>query len=142
MLNHSKKELIIISIIYAIIFGICESSFRYFTHFIKMNDTEIKYTTYNQFIISMIWTPILLLHKKIKYKWLRYILYPFNIYLCEIILGGLLLIFFDTRAWHYMDKYSHFNGLISYSFYPLWFFFQFPENYIYIFIKKHFLSIK
>ena len=129
-LKHSKIELFIVSVVFAISFGIYETCFRQITLALDLNDTHHKYTTWEQFIISMMWTLMLLKHKQIKYKWIRYLTYPFNIYLCELLCGGLLLLF-NIRAWEYKDSYTLFNGLISFSFYPLWFVLQFFEDMVY-----------
>lgn len=134
--NITKKikniiSIIPIAIIYAIGFGIIETMSRQFDIHV-LNVTPIhSYTTTHQFLLTMAWTPIMLEHKKIKNNILRCLLYPINIYACEIIGGNIIMYSFNYRAWHYTDKYAMFNGMITLSYYPVWIGLYFIENYFY-----------
>ena len=79
---------------------------------------------------------MILQHKKIKNKWLRCILFPFNIYLCEIIGGGVMYNIFGIRAWNYTYKYAMFNGMIALEYYPLWIIIYIIEHYGYLILCK------
>ena len=83
--------------------------------------TNGELTTLEQSIITFIWTPIIIKHFTIiKNKKYRILLFPFNIWLCEIIFGNLLLYYNNTRAWYYDDILALFNGLITLSFTLHW----------------------
>ena len=115
------RNIIKISLIYSIGFGIIETIMRQLDIFLfNKSNIEHQYTTPHQFIISLLWTPMLLHHKKINNKIIRYLTYPANIYLCEFISGSILLYVFEYRAWHYTDDYALLNGMITLSYYPLW----------------------
>jgi hypothetical protein len=130
------KKTISISIIYACGFAIIETSLRQYIHYYFKKHSTHLYTTPHQFILTMIWTPMLLLHKNIKYPIIKCLLFPINIYLCEIIGGNIMFYFFNYRAWYYYDRYAFFNGTITLSFYPLWIILFFIENYGYKKISK------
>jgi hypothetical protein len=148
VINITKKIKNIISaipigIIYAIGFGIIETITRQFDIYV-LNITPLhSYTTFPQFLLTMAWTPFILEHKNIKNDILRCLLYPMNIYMCEIIGGNLILHGLKYRAWHYTDNYAMFNGMITLSYYPVWIGLYFVEDYFYkkiIFNKISFLS--
>lgn len=126
-----------ISSLYSISFGILETSFRQFDVKILKKENLHNYTTLHQFFLTFAWSPIFFHHKKIKNKYIKYLLYPINIYLCEIIGGNILLHIFNFRAWHYNDKFALFNGMITLSYFPLWMCLGYFENKIYkLYIKK------
>ncbi len=123
--------IISIAIIYAIGFGIIETITRQIDIYLFDITPIYSYTTFPQFLLTLTWTPIVLEHKKIKNNILRCILYPINIYICEIIGGNIILYIFNYRAWHYIDNYALFDGMITLSYYPLWIALYFIENFFY-----------
>jgi hypothetical protein len=132
-----SANILAISSIYSVFFGILETSLRQFDIKILKKENLHNYTTLHQFFLTFAWSPIFFYHKKIKNKYVKYLLYPVNIYLCEIIGGNILLYVFDFRAWHYKDKFTLFNGMITLSYYPLWMFLGYVETKIYKkYIKK------
>jgi hypothetical protein len=138
---HDMKNIFIISLSYAVGFGAIETLMRQIDiRFLSKKSINMHLhtmTTKHQFILTMIWTPMILLHKKINNKFMRCLLFPVNIYACEIIGGNILLHIFNYRAWYYKDKYSLFNGMITLSFYPIWICLYFMEDYFYKKILKN-----
>lgn len=127
----------ITSSIYSVGFSIIETSFRQFDIIVLKHKNLHKYTTLHQFFLTFSWTPIIIMHKKINNIYLRYLLYPINIYMCEIIGGNILLHIFNFRAWYYNDKYALCNGMITLSYFPLWIMLGYIEDKIYFgYIKK------
>ncbi len=52
---------------------------------------------------------------------LRLLLFPFNVWFCEVIGGYYLERIWRTRAWHYSGtKYALFHGNIRLDYYPVW----------------------
>jgi hypothetical protein len=125
-----------IPIIYAIGFGVIETITRQIDIYVFNVQPIHSYTTFPQFILTMIWTPLILQHKKINNPIIRCMLFPVNIYMCEIIGGNIILYAFNYRAWHYTDNYAMFNGMITLGYYPMWMGLYFIENYAYRMIKK------
>jgi hypothetical protein len=130
------KNILPIAIIYAFGFGIIETITRQIDiHVFNMRPIH-SYTTFPQFLLTLTWTPFILQHKKIKNKYIRCLLYPINIYVCEIIGGNIILYVFNYRAWHYTDNYAMFNGMITFNYYPFWVGLYFVENYAYKKIER------
>lgn len=134
-------KILFICMIYAIAFAFIETFFRQFINFIFDYD-HYPYTTIEQFALTFNWTPLLLLHKKINNYFIRGILFPFNIYLCELIGGAILLYMFNIRVWHYRDTMALFNGFITLSYYPLWLLIYIIEDYIYHNILAFIIMLK
>lgn len=132
LMQYATKNLLKFSIIYAIAFAIYETLYRQITQAFELDNSDHKYTTVEQFIITFCWTPVILYHKKIESLSIRFLTFPLNIYLCELIFGSVLLLY-DIRAWHYTDDLSFFDGLISFKFYPVWVCIGFIEHILYIF---------
>lgn len=81
-----------------------------------------KYTTLGQTLITFLWTPCILLHFQIfNDEIYSVVLFPFNIWLCEVLFGLYFLKSWGLRFWFYNDSLSFFNHLISLSFYGYWF---------------------
>lgn len=129
-------QIISISFIYAIVFGLIETITRQIDIYLFESTLIYSYTTIQQFILTLLWTPILLQHKKIKKDWLRCLLFPINIYFCEICGGNIMYYIFNVRAWHYTCKYAMFNGMIALEYYPLWIIIYFIEHYGYKFLNN------
>lgn len=124
-------HIVYISLVYAIGFGILETIVRQLDYYYFNINPSYKYTTFTQFIITFCYSPFIIYHKKlIKSKFIQYLLFPLNIYLCEIIFGNLLL-YYDYRAWHYTDNLALFNNTITIYYYPVWILLYFIENLFY-----------
>ena len=81
-----------------------------------------KYTTFGQTLITFLWSPFIVLHfLLINDHFLSVVLFPFNIWLCEVIFGYLFLTYWNMRFWNYNDKLTFFNGIISLYFGGYWF---------------------
>ena len=52
---------------------------------------------------------------------LRYIMYPFWIWAVELAIG-IPALYFGLRLWdyHYLPRWLHWRGIVSYAHYPLW----------------------
>jgi hypothetical protein len=110
-------------------YAFIESSYRYYN--------KKKYTTLGQTIITFSWSPIIINHV---YYFQNYnienygiLLFPFNIWLCEITCGYLFLYIFNKRFWNYNDNLTYFNKMISLYFYPHWLFLGIIINYLFAF---------
>jgi len=116
LLKHQNIyiKIIIDCIIVSFGFAIIESLFRYFK--------DGSYTTWEQFIMNIFYTPIMIYtYKKIiKRYFLRVILFPFNVWIAEIIMGSYLFYLHGYRVWIYTDTLALFNGFISISFAHYW----------------------
>jgi hypothetical protein len=99
--------------IFSFSYAAIESIYRYYTNG--------NITTLAQTGITFLWTPIILYHFEfIENNTVKILLFPINIWTCEIIFGNLLLYFFNYRAWFYNDKLALLNGIISLSFTHYW----------------------
>ena len=89
---------------------------------------EFGHTTFVQFWANMLYLPILLHYYRdvvppaLYPGYVRVLLFPFNIWLLEIIEGYFIMFLFDYNvAWDYGDAWdSHFNGNIKLSYYFFW----------------------
>lgn len=109
------------SLIYTVSFALFEECLRTIIRYIETNDKPYcTHTTITQMGITFLWSPMIILHKSIDNIILRCIFYPFNIYLCELIFGSILLYIYNKRIWKYDGKYAYFNGLISLQYYFVW----------------------
>ncbi|OQS00838.1 hypothetical protein ACHHYP_02233 [Achlya hypogyna] len=82
------------------------------------------HTTWAQFWANVLYTPALLYTYRewVTHPVLRVVLFPFNIWLLEIIEGyALMLIFGRNIAWTYPTKDAYFHENIRLGFAPLWF---------------------
>ena len=105
MLNHC--------LIFTFSYAIIETVYR--------QSTSGKITTLGQTIMTFIWTPILVKHfQYIENQHIAIILFPINIWICELFLGYASLYLFNNRFWYYDDELALFNGLISLSFTHYW----------------------
>ena len=99
--------------IFTIGYGLIETLYRQVT----TGDS----TTLGQCIITFLWTPMIIYHyRNINNKIVRIILFPFNVWLCELLFGSILLYGFNIRLWLYDDVLSYFNGLITIAFFGYW----------------------
>jgi hypothetical protein len=131
-LINEIKNIIFIAITYALGFAIIESIIRQIDiHILNLQPIH-PYTTFPQFLLTMLWTPFILKHKNIQNKIFRYFLFPLNIYTCEIIGGNILLYFFNYRAWYYIDNLALFNGMITLQYFPVWMLLHFFEELFYV----------
>ncbi len=110
-------------------YALIESTYRYYN--------QKKYTTLGQTIITFVWSPFIINHF---YYFNNYdienygiLLFPFNIWLCEITSGYISLYFFNIRFWNYNDNLTFFNKMISLYFYPHWLSLGIIINYLFIF---------
>jgi hypothetical protein len=107
-------------------YALMETIYRYY-HYKKV-------TTLGQTIITFVWSPMILEH----FYYFRYyeidniaiILFPFNIWLCEILSGYLSLYLLNKRFWYYDDSLTFFNNTISLYFAPHWLCLGFILQYI------------
>lgn len=80
-----------------------------------------RYTTLGQTLITFLWTPCILIHFKIfDDDFYSVMLFPLNIWLCEILFGLYFLKSWGLRFWFYNDSFAFFNNMISLSFYGFW----------------------
>ena len=93
-----------------------------------------KSTTLGQTIITFIWTPMILNHfyyfQYYEFNNIAIILFPFNVWLCELSSGYICLYFFNKRFWYYNDSLTYFNHTISLYFAPYWLCLGFILNFL------------
>src|SRR5579883_1067508 len=119
--NNISNILKLIIIKYSVLFGIIESIFRYIV------DGKF-YTTYQQFIVSLIFFTLFLNIRKKKVNRLLKILavYPMMIWGIEIVghYSMKYCIYGYNPAWNYNTKDNNiwilFDGAIRIDYYPLW----------------------
>lgn len=95
-------------------------------------------TTVAQTAITFLWTPVILYHFEIiENNTIKILLFPINIWICELLFGNLLLYFFNYRAWYYNDELALINGTISLSFIHYWVSLGFLINNFLFIIKNN-----
>jgi len=99
----------IISFTYALI----ETSFR------QIRNGTLKYTTPGQTLITFVWSPFILQHFSY-FQTNAVILFPFNIWTCEILFGNVLYYHGCQRLWYYNDTFSLCNHTITLKYYFHW----------------------
>jgi len=115
----------------ALTFGWVEICFTGMTHQIFRNTMDPRYiikmgkTTWEQFVFSVFWSPI----GSLFYKWLfsafhfRFIFFPINIFVAEIVGGYYLTYVWGRRAWNYTTyNLNFFDGNITLLYIPCWWF--------------------
>ena len=96
------------------------------------------FTTWQQFGLNMIFVPFMIqdYYYYIEDWLLRYLLFPFNVWLFEIIMANILYILIqENPCWYYKTKYSYFNGTIALDLYPRWLLFGIVIDNIYPYFK-------
>ena len=95
------------------------------------------FTTKEQFIANLIFMPFMIENYNIIIPniYLRFFLFPFNIWIFEIIMGYyMILLLGHNPAWKYETKYSYLNGLIALECYPRWFFLGLLQEFLYSYL--------
>lgn len=111
--------LLLNSLIYTFAYAIFETIFR-LLKFYWTNDKQHKFTTREQLIITFIWSPVIdiLIFESVC---LSALVFPFHVWVCEIIFGHYLWKYRSgKRVWYYDDKFALFNGYISLSYIVIW----------------------
>ena len=103
-------------ILYCILFSLGYAGIE--TVYRQINSGEV--TTVGQTLITFIWTPVIIYHFSYFGTKGGIILFPINVWLCEIIFGNILYYLWDYRLWYYNDTFSYFNNTISILFFPYW----------------------
>ncbi len=92
-------------VVFSLSFATLETIYR----LIKNNST----TTIGQTIITFVWSPIIITHYKLIPYPYSILLFPINVWSCEIVSGYFVLYLFNKRLWNYTGKYVYFNRMIS-----------------------------
>jgi hypothetical protein len=81
------------------------------------------FTTFAQWWANVLYIPILLhvYHAIVPIAWLRLVLFPFNVWVLEIVEGYFLMLVYGRNvAWDYTDSQSYFHGNITLSHWNVW----------------------
>ncbi len=111
------------SLIVSIGFAVIETFWRY----------PYSTTTIEQSLMNFFWAPFLIHgYEKIIDRYfllniqgvriVKVILFPFNVWIAEIVQGNYLLNIHGYRVWYYSDNLSMFDGHITLSYYFYWLF--------------------
>ena len=100
------------SCLFSLVYAVVETIYR------KIASNTV--TTFGQTVITFIWAPVIVYHFNYFDYWSSIVLFPLNIWLCELMCGGFMLYFYNKRYWFYNDNLSFFNGLISIYFTIYW----------------------
>ena len=119
--------MILYCILFSSCYGIIETIYR------QIKKGTFKYTTMGQTCITFLWTPCIIYHFTYFQNY-GIILFPFNVWLCEIIFGNLFLFVFKKRLWYYKDNLSFINNTISIYFFSHWLILGILIN---LFLKYH-----
>jgi hypothetical protein len=119
----------------------------FFTGLIKNNKLCLQefsltkcYTTLPQFYANLIYIPLLITINDY-FDFPYYLLiFPFNVWLCEIIVGNYIYYTFNIRVWHYIDNKSYFNGFITLNYFWYWLFLGCLFNLVLFFVKIMYLE--
>lgn len=107
-------------------YALIETIYRYY-HYKKV-------TTLGQTIITFVWSPMIVNHfyyfRYYNYDNIAIVLFPFNIWLCEILSGYFFLYLLNKRFWYYNDSLTFFNHTISLYFASHWLCLGFILQYI------------
>lgn len=106
------------ALIYPIGYAFIETIYRTIKHKLY-GDSQFIRTTKEQFIITLLWSPIIDICMFESIYWTA-VVFPINIWLCELIFGYILLKYFKTRAWYYDDTFALFDGNISLAYCIHW----------------------
>ncbi|KAL6063810.1 ARID domain-containing protein [Balamuthia mandrillaris] len=84
--------------------------------------TEKGDTTWEQFWMNVFWNPIgtHLYRAMFSSVVVRLLLFPFNVWLAEILGGYFLSRIWKRRAWHYTGRWAFFDGNITLAYAPFW----------------------
>ncbi|KAL6058974.1 Integral membrane protein [Balamuthia mandrillaris] len=84
--------------------------------------TEKGDTTWEQFWMNVFWNPIgtHLYRAMFSSVVVRLLLFPFNVWLAEILGGYFLSRVWKRRAWHYTGRWAFFDGNITLAYAPFW----------------------
>src|SRR6185312_13612046 len=96
----------------------------------------IFFTTKEQFVANFIFMPFMIedYHFLFQNIYLRYLIFPFNVWLFEIIMGySMIFLLGKNPAWNYKTKYSYFGGQISLECYPRWIFLGILQDFLYLY---------
>lgn len=104
--------MILDTLFFTLIYASIETGYRFLT-----NGST---TTIGQTIITFIWSPIIIKHFHIIPYPYNILIFPVNIWLCEIVSGYYVLLFYNTRLWYYSDNLSFCNHFISLYFSGYW----------------------
>eukprot|EP00698_Gefionella_okellyi_P004010 TRINITY_DN13719_c0_g1_i1.p1 TRINITY_DN13719_c0_g1~~TRINITY_DN13719_c0_g1_i1.p1 ORF type:complete len:201 (+),score=15.50 TRINITY_DN13719_c0_g1_i1:44-604(+) len=80
------------------------------------------HTTREQFFSLVFWTPIchFLYFHFVTNAYLRVLLFPINVWMCEICTGYYLAFVWQRRAWLYDDAWAYLHGNITLAYAPHW----------------------
>ena len=129
----------ILSFIVATSFSLIEYIFTGLFYNNRLNITKFKHTncqtSYSQYYANLYYTPVLFYANNIyNNQTISIILFPFNVWICELIIGQYLLYVFNKRIWYYNDNYSYFNGFITLNYFIYWLYLGLLFNmFIYLF---------
>lgn len=100
------------SLIVATSFAIIESAYRY----------PDGVTTIEQFVLNLLYTPILIhgYERVVLNNYLRILLFPFNVWLAEMVMGTFMLNVLGYRIWLYDDALALCDNHITLSFFHWW----------------------
>lgn len=110
-----NQQSMLLSIVGSIIYAILEIVYHRFV-------CGESFTTKEQFLANLILMPWMIesYHQLITHQLIRIVLFPFNIWLFEIIMGFAMIWILGTNpSWHYRTPYS-FYGQISLECYFRW----------------------
>ena len=99
----------------------------------KLSENKF-FTTKEQFIGNLICIPFMIedYHGLINNIYLRCLMFPFNIWFFEIVMGySLIFLLGGNPAWNYNSRYSFFHGQISLECYPRWVFLGILQEVLY-----------
>lgn len=85
----------------------------------QIRDDSLKHTTPGQTLITFVWAPFMLQHFSY-FQTNAVILFPFNIWTCEILFGNILDYHGCQRLWYYNDTFSLCNHTITLKYYLNW----------------------
>jgi hypothetical protein len=122
-----SENIKIFSFILSTGFATIEYIFTGFTHknYLDINDFQLREckTSYLQFYGNLYYTPLLIICNDM---WnntvISILIFPFNVWLLEIVMGFYILWTFNKRVWLYSDNQSYFNGMITLNYYYYWIF--------------------
>jgi hypothetical protein len=121
---------VLLSLIGSIFFALLEMSLYKYT-------VGHLFTTKEQFIANLLCIPFMIedYNLIINNVYIRLILFPFNVWFFEIIMGFYMIFLLGKNpAWKYATKYSIFDGLISLDCYPRWFLLGLVQEFLYFYI--------
>ena len=122
------------SVVSAVIYGFLEMTwYRYWT--------GSAFTTWQQLVMSILYCPIAVCMYRYYFTepWIRVLLFPVNLWLCEVITGYWLLWMYrgHNPAWSYDDDpWSMFHGTMSLKCMPRWIVFGIAAEFIAVSVES------